>query len=80
MTILNNTFIPYEFDMKEGAYAYICERAFFIKKSITLVEADSSHICLRMPVSGDYMDVLGTVQELAWLNQKLQLNRWYRIT
>lgn len=79
MTILDGTFTPYEFDTKEGAYSYVCERALFIKKSITLIEADNEHLCLRMPCTADQMDVLGTPQELAWLNKILCLNRWYRI-
>lgn len=80
MTIFNDTYIPYVFPKKEDCYAYIIERAHGIKKSLKLLEMDNEHLCIRCPLSGDCLDVLGTPLELAWLNSKLSNNRWYRFT
>lgn len=80
MTIFNDTYIPFKFNRKEDCYNYIVERAHQIKKSLRLIEANNEHLTIRCPLSGDYLDVTGTPQELAWLNSKLNINNWYRIT
>lgn len=80
MTIHNNTFVPFEFKVKEDCYQYITERCHGIKKSLKLMEMDNEHLTLRCPLSGDYLDVTGTPAELAWLNQTLRVRRWYRLT
>lgn len=80
MTIFNDTFVPFSFPKKEDCYMYVIDRAHRIKRSLRLVESDNEHLTIRCPLSGDFLDVTGTPQELAWLNHKLSINNWWRIT
>lgn len=78
MIICTGTYIPYEFDNKRDCLQYIEERAHGIRKSLRLVEKDNEHLCLRCPLSGDYIDVVGTSEEILWIDRQLTVRSWYR--
>lgn len=78
MIIFTNTFVPYEFDNKRDCLNYIIKRCQGIKKSLRFVEIDNEHLVVRCPLSGDYLEVVGTVEELVWVNSELTRQQWYR--
>lgn len=78
MTIFNDTFIPYDYENKWDALKHIESRCHGIKKSLRFVEMDNEHLTLRCPLSGDYIEVTGTVDELNWLHAELTKRKWYR--
>ena len=80
ITILANTTVPYEFKTKEQCMYYVKERAMNIKKSLRFVEKDTGHLCVRCPVSGDYLEIYGKPAEIEWLDNELGLQDWYRPT
>lgn len=80
VTIHNDTFIPYEFATVGAAFKYIIERAHHIKKSIRFVELKNGHLYLRCPISSDYLEVVGDMDDLTWIHDKLIQNNWYRVT
>ena len=78
MTIFTDTFIPYEYD-KIGCLRYIENRCQNLKKSLRLIERDNEHLVVRCPLSGDYLEVVGSKDELLWLDAQLRRRQWYRI-
>ena len=54
---------------------YRCQN---IKNSLRLVEKDNEHLKVRCPLSGDYLDVVGTAEELEWIDTQLSIKNWYR--
>lgn len=80
MTIFTGTFIPYEYDSARDVYAHILERCYRIKRSLRLVEKDTEHLEVRCPMSGDYLTIVGSEQELNWLDNELRTKGWYRTT
>ena len=78
MLVFTNTYIPYEFT-KLDCYRYITERCCNIKRSLRFIEKDIEHLTVRCPISGDYLDVVGTTEELIWLDNELHRHQWYRI-
>lgn len=78
ITILTNTTVPYEFKTKEQCMYYIKERAMNIKKSLRFVEKDTGHLCVRCPVSGDYLEIYGEQFDIDWLHRNLSKHQWYR--
>ena len=78
MTIFTDTYIPYEFDNKYECYKYIKSRCMNINNSLRLVEKDNEHLKVRCPLSGDYLDVVGTIEELTWIDNQLRVNNLYR--
>ena len=77
MTIITDTFIPYEYD-RQGCLKYIESRCQGLKKALRLIEKDSEHITVRCPLSGDYLDILGSTDELEWLDSMLTRKLLYR--
>lgn len=78
MTIFTGTFIPYEYEDRWMVYKYVVSRAQGIKKSLKLIEKDNEHLTVRCPLSGDYLDIVGTKSDVEWLNEMLLRNKWYK--
>lgn len=79
MTIFTGTYIPYEYNNKHECLRYVESRCHDIKKSLRFIEMDSEHLTVRCPLSGDYLDILGTPEELNWIHAELTKRNWYRI-
>lgn len=79
MTIVNDTYIPYEYDDKFECLKHVESRCHGIKKSLRFIEKDNEHLTVRCPLSGDYLEILGTPEELDWLHNELIKKRWYRM-
>ena len=79
MTIFTDTYIPYEFNNRNDCLKYLESRAHNIKKSLRLVEKDNEHLTVRCPLSGDYLDVVGSEEDLIWLDEQLRKRQWYRL-
>ena len=78
MVILTDTFIPYEFDVKQEGLRYIESRCQGLKKSLRLLEKTNEHLIVRCPLSGDYLTIVGSIFELDWLDNELRRRQWYR--
>lgn len=78
MTIFTGTFIPYEYDNKYDVLRYVESRCQGLEKSLRLTEKDSEHLTIRCPLSGDYLEIVGSVEELNWLDKELRKRNLYR--
>ena len=78
MTIITDTYIPYEFTNKYDCLKHIESRCHGLKKSLRFIEMDNEHLELICPLSGDYITVTGETNELNWLHAELTKRNWYR--
>lgn len=78
MTIFTDTFIPYEYANKYEVLKHVESRCHGLKKSLRFVEMDNEHLTVRCPLSGDYIEITGSVDELNWLHAELTKRKWYR--
>lgn len=78
MTIFTGTYVPYEYDNKMDVLKYVESRCHGIKKSLRFVEKDNEHLTVRCPLSGDYLDITGSREEIDWLDNELKKRYWYR--
>ena len=79
MTIFTETFIPYDYPSKYDCLKHIESRCHGIKKSLRFIEMDNEHLTVSCPLSGDYLEITGTVEELDWLHAELSKRGWYRV-
>lgn len=77
MLIFTDTFIPYDYN-KQDALKYIESRCHGIKKSLRLIKMDSEHLEVRCPLSGDYLEIVGSEADINWLHAELTKRKWYR--
>ena len=78
MIIFTETYVPYEYDDKHDVLKYVVSRCHGIKKSLRFVEKNNGHLMVRCPLSGDYLDILGSQEEIDWLDNELIKRNWYR--
>lgn len=78
MIIFTGTYIPYEYANKYDVLKYIESRCHKIKKSLRFVEKDNEHLTVRCPLSGDYLDITGSQEDIDWLDSELKRRQWYR--
>lgn len=78
MTIFTGTFIPYEYTNKHDVLRHLESRCHGIKKSLRLIKMDSEHLEVRCPLSGDYLEIVGSEAEINWLHEELTKRKWYR--
>jgi hypothetical protein len=79
MTIHSDTYIPYEYDNKHDCLKHVESRCHGLKKSLRFIEKDNEHLTVRCPLSGDYLEITGTLEELDWLHNELKRRQWYRV-
>jgi hypothetical protein len=79
MTVITDTYIPYEFENKIDCLKHVESRCHNLKRSLRFVEMDNEHLTVRCPLSGDYLEIVGTTDELNWLHAELSKRNWYRI-
>ena len=80
MIIFTEDYISYEYNSRYDCLRYIESRCKNIKKSLRFVEMDNEHLRVRCPLSGDYLEITGTVEELNWLHAELTKRKWYRVS
>ena len=78
MTVFNDTFRPIEFRDKISTFNYIIERSMDIRRSIRFIEKEPDHLTLRLPGSGEYIEITGSETELIWLDNELRRRDYYR--
>lgn len=76
--IHTDTFIPYELSVIE-TYNYIIQRCLSVKGSLKFLEMTNEHLYVRCPFAGDYLELVGPMEELMWVHERLVRNKWYRI-
>lgn len=79
MNIYSDAFVCAEYETKQETLKYIEFRCHKLKRSLRRVEKDSEHLLVRCPLSGDYLDIVGTPDELEWLDKELKKRDWYRV-
>lgn len=79
MTIFTDTYVPYEFDNKQECLKHVESRCHGLKKALRFIEMDNEHLTVRCPLSGDYLEIVGTEDDLNWLHSQLTIRGWYRI-
>lgn len=78
MLIYTDTWVPYEYINKQDCLEHIISRTHNLKKSIRLIEKNNEHLIIRCPLSGDYLEVVGSEEELNWVDEQLTRRGWYR--
>lgn len=78
MNIISDAYQPYEYENKYECLRHVESRCHSIKRSLKFIEKNNEHLCVRCPLSGDYLYIEGTVEEIDWLHNELTNRKWYR--
>lgn len=78
MNIYTETFVCAEFETKRETLKYVEFRCQKLLKSLKRIEKNSEHLIVRCPLSGEYLEIVGTPAELDWLDEELKKRNWYK--
>ena len=79
MTIITDTYLPYEYEHIRDVVKHIKSLCSNIKaRCVRLIDKKTDCLTIRLPVSGDYLDIIGTEQELKELHAELIRIQLYR--
>lgn len=77
MKIINEDNIEYECN-KFQAFKYLKDRCYDLKSSLRFVVKTKGHLMVRCPLTGEYLILNGSNEDIDWLHDQLVKNNWYR--
>lgn len=78
-TIITDTYLPYKYNDLDACLRHIEDVSMHIKKSIKLIEKNNGRIIIRCPLSGDYLAIVASIEELNMLHREMIRKNLYRL-
>lgn len=76
--VIGDTFLPYDFLSWRECCNYIIDKCYGMKRAMYLIDKDKEHLELRCPLTGEYLTVLASEEDLECIHKTLTLQNLYR--
>lgn len=76
--IIGDTYTPYDFNNWREACNYLYDKCYGITRAMTLIKKDKEHLELRCPLTGEYLNVLASEDDLAAIDEFFTRHNLYR--
>ena len=77
--IIGDTYTPYDFNNWREACNYLYDKCYGITRAMTLIKKDKEHLEMRCPLTGEYLTVLGSPEDLEHIHRTFILQNLYRL-
>ena len=78
LIVIGDTYVPYDFRNWKECMNFLIDKCYGVKRGMTLVEKDKEHLELRCPLTGEYLTVLASEQDLERIHTQFILQNLYR--
>ena len=78
LLVIGDTFIPYDFMTWRECCNFLIDKCYGMTKAMTLVKKDKEHLEMRCPLTGEYLTVLGSTEDLEAIHRTFILQNLYR--
>lgn len=78
LLVIGDTFLPYDFMNWRECCNFLIDKCYGMKKAMTLVAKDKEHLEMRCPLTGEYLTVLGSTDDLERIDREFILQNLYR--
>lgn len=78
LLVIGDTFQPYDFLTWRECCNFLIDKCYGMKRAMTLVNRDKEHLELRCPLTGEYLTVLGSEENLENIHRTFILQNLYR--
>ena len=78
LLVIGDTFIPYDFTNWRECANFLIDKCYGMKRAMTLVAKDKEHLELRCPLTGEYLTVLASPENLERIHHTFILHNLYR--
>lgn len=77
--VIGDTFTPYDFRNWQEACNFLIDKCYTMKRAMILMEKNSERLELRCPLTGEYLTVLGSTDDLEHIHRTFILQNLYRL-
>lgn len=78
LLVIGDTYSPYDFMTWRECCNFLIDKCYGMTKAMTLVEKDKEHLELRCPLTGEYLTVLASEEDLERIHRTFILQNLYR--
>ena len=78
LLVIGDTFLPYDFMTWRECCNYLIDKCYGMTRAMTLVIKDKEHLELRCPLTGEYLTVLASAEDLECIHNTFILQNLYR--
>lgn len=78
LLVIGDTFLPYDFLNWRECCNFLIDKCYNLKRAMTLVTKDNEHLELRCPLTGEYLTVLASPEDLENIHRTFILQNLYR--
>lgn len=78
LLVIGDTFLPYDFHNWRECCNYLIDKCYGMQRAMTLIKKDKEHLELRCPLTGEYLTVLASPEDLEQIHTTLILQNLYR--
>lgn len=79
LLVIGDTFLPYDFNNWRECMNFLIDKCYGIKRAMTLITRDKEHLELRCPLTGEYLTVLASTENLERIHTQFIIQNLYRL-
>lgn len=80
LLVIGDTYQPYDFLDWRTCCNFLIDKCYNMKRAMTLIRKDKEHLEMRCPLTGEYLTVLGSEENLENIHRTFILQNLYRST
>lgn len=78
LLVIGDTYSPYDFLNWRECCNFLIDKCYGMKRAMTLVNKDKEHLEVRCPLTGEYLTVLASPENLEYIYTTLVLQNLFR--
>jgi hypothetical protein len=78
LLVIGDTFSPYDFMNWRECCNFLIDKCYGMKRAMTLIKRDKEHLELRCPLTGEYLTVLASPEDLEKIYTTFILQNLFR--
>lgn len=78
LLVIGDTFTPYDFMTWRECCNFLIDKCYGMTRAMTLVKKDKEHLEMRCPLTGEYLTILGSIEDLECIHRTFILQNLYR--
>lgn len=78
LLVIGEDYSPYDFIKWQECANFLIEKCYGMKRAMILIEKDKEHLELRCPLTGEYLTVLASEDDLEQIHRVFILQNLYR--
>lgn len=78
LLVIGDSFLPYDFFNWRECCNFLIDKCYGMKRAMILIAKDKEHLEMRCPLTGEYLTVLASPEDLERINRTFILQNLYR--